>query len=78
MVVDEELDRITIDALKAKDAGTLRTLPVERLDLGTSEIRNWVTAAGALEALDMTLVHYITSYPTLSGTGIGNCFAYWT
>ena len=78
VVVDEELDRITIDALAAKDADTLCTLPVERLNLGTSEIRNWVTAAGALEALDMTLVDYITSYRSLAGTGIGHGFAYWT
>ena len=78
VVVDEELDHTVIDALAAKDADTLCTLPVERLNLGTSEIRNWITAAGALEALDMTLVGYIASYRSLAGTGIGHCFASWT
>ena len=77
VIIDEELDRITIDALREHDADRLGALPTEKLNLGTSEIRNWVVAAGALEALPMTLVSYEPCYRTEAGTGLGMAFAYW-
>src|SRR5207302_8277361 len=49
--IDEDLDHRVIDALLERDEQSLKTLPVEYLETGSSEIRNWVTVAGALESL---------------------------
>jgi hypothetical protein len=78
-IVDEEVDHMTIDAVVEKDADRLRSLPTDRLNLGTSEIRNWVTVAGAMEPLDVKLIgdDYIPAYRTPAGTGCGMAFAYW-
>ena len=38
---------------------------------------NWVTAAGALEHLDMELVDYLPVYRSPAGTGGGWGFARW-
>lgn len=76
--IDEALDGEVIRALRAKDAGALQALPREKLNSGSSEIRNWICAAGALEHLDLRWVHYAPGYRTLAGTGTGLCFGYWT
>src|SRR5439155_22436558 len=57
-VVDEELDRRALKAMKEKDAAALKSLPRERMQAGSSEIRNWITVAGASEQLDMELFDY--------------------
>ncbi len=79
VIIDEELDRTVIDALLEKDSDRLRSLPPERLNraAGTTEIRNWIVAAGALEPLDMTLVSYEPGYRSPAATGLGMGFAYW-
>ncbi|HZR76995.1 hypothetical protein [Bradyrhizobium sp.] len=78
-VVDEELDKIVIDALVGGDADTLRKLPRKRLNRGpgTPEILNWVTVAAAMAPIKMTLVGYTPCYRSLAGTGHGICFGYW-
>jgi len=78
VIIDEELDRMTVDALLKKDRERLCSLPVEKLKLGTSEIRNWVAAAGALEHLQMELLDYIPAYRSPAGTGCGMAFAQWS
>ena len=75
--VDEALDGEIIRALREKDANALQTLPREQLNSGSSEIRNWICAAGALEHLDLRWVHYCPGYRTPAGTGTGLCFASW-
>jgi 3-O-methylgallate 3,4-dioxygenase len=75
--VDEELDREVIRALKEKDSGALEGLRREQLNAGSSEIRNWICAAGALEHLDLRWVSYCPGYRTPAGTGTGMCFASW-
>lgn len=77
VILDEEIDDMTLTALAAKDADALANLPVDRLTRGTSEIRNWVVLAGATEPLDMTLIDYIPCYRTMAGTGCGMGFATW-
>ena len=77
VILDEEIDDMTLTALKAKDADALANLPVDRLTGGTSEIRNWVVLAGAPEPLDMTLIDYVPCYRTMAGTGCGMGFASW-
>ncbi len=77
-IIDEGIDRATIDAIYEKDAEALRTLPRERLNLGTSEIRNWISAAGAFEPMEVTFVgDYMPCYRSPAGTGCGMAFAYW-
>lgn len=75
--VDEALDGEVIRALREKDAGALQALPREQLNAGSSEIRNWICAAGALEHLDLRWLQYCPGYRTLAGTGTGLCFASW-
>src|SRR5581483_3856857 len=55
-ILDEEIDHATLDGVMEKDADALRNLPRERLNLGTSEIRNWITVAGAMEPMDVHLI----------------------
>ena len=77
VVIDEELDRMTLDALERKDREKLCSLPVEKLRRGTSEIRNWIATAGALEHLQMELIDYIPAYRSPAGTGCGMAFVEW-
>ena len=76
-VIDEKLDRGVLKALQEKDADHLRTLPVELLNSGNSEIRNWITVAGMVEDKDMTLVDYVPCYRSPASTGCAMAFAYW-
>lgn len=78
VVIDEDLDRLTIEALLRKDRDRLCSLPREKLCGGTSEILNWVALAGAMEPMDMKLLDYVTTYRSPAGTGCGMAFAYWT
>jgi hypothetical protein len=77
VIIDEEIDRMTIDGLQSKDREKLYALPRERLKGGTSEILNWVALAGAVEPLEMTLLDYFPAYRSPAATGCGSAFAYW-
>src|SRR5205823_13655614 len=59
-VIEEDLDEKIIGALKKKDGDALTAFPVEYFNSGTSEIRNWMVVAGALEEtnLGFELVNY--------------------
>lgn len=76
--VDEELDREVLRALREKDTGALQALPRNKLNGGSSEIRNWICAAGALEQLPLTWMDYQPGYRTPAGTGTGLGFAIWS
>jgi 3-O-methylgallate 3,4-dioxygenase len=76
-VVEEDLDRAIIEALRRKDLDFLAGLDPRRLKAGSSEIRNWIVAAGAATDLDLTWISYTPSYRTPAGTGIGLAFARW-
>ncbi|MGH6988777.1 MAG: hypothetical protein ACREFD_07115 [Stellaceae bacterium] len=75
--VDEELDRRVIEGFKAGQADLLRTLPVAALNSGSSEIRNWIAVAGAVEGKDNRWLEYQPLYRTPAGTGIGVGFGVW-
>jgi 3-O-methylgallate 3,4-dioxygenase len=72
--IDEALDRQVLQALERRDAGSLATLPVEKLNSGSSEIRNWIAMAGACEHLPLAWSEYIPAYRTPAGTGTGLAF----
>ena len=74
-VVDEEWDRAVIDALRRHDAGFFRRAPLSKLQAGSSEIRNWICMAGAVDMLDLAWVNYVPGYRTPALTGTGLCFA---
>ena len=76
-VVDEALDRHVLDILARRDADAVTALPLDSLNSGNSEIRNWIAAAGALEGLTMRLVDYVPCYRSEAGTGCGMAFAVW-
>jgi hypothetical protein len=76
-VVDEELDHRVLDGIASRDAGILGSLSRDQLRSGTSEILNWIVAAGALENLAPTVLDYVPGYRTPAGTGAGMAFARW-
>ena len=78
VVIDEEIDAMTIDGLKNKKVEVLFRLPREKLRGGTSEILNWVALAGAMENRDLKYFEYVTTYRSPAATGCGMGFAYWT
>jgi len=75
--VDEELDRGLLDACKRNDAEALCSIPVAKLNSGSSEIRNWLTVAGAAAHLKTAWQEYIPCYRSAAGTGCGMGFAVW-
>jgi hypothetical protein len=77
VVIDEEIDEMTIDGLRNKKPENLWRLPRERLWGGTSEILNWVALAGVAESMDLKFLEYVTTYRSPAATGCGMGFAYW-
>ena len=64
--------------LRRKDAAAIEGLPREKLNSGSSEIRNWIAVAGAVEHLGLEWSLYEPGYRTPAGTGTGLGFAYWS
>ena len=77
-VVDEELDLRVIEALKARDVQTLRSIPRAALKSGSSETLNWILTAGAVDAMPMRMAEYQALYRTEAGTGVGAAFCVWS
>ena len=76
-LVNEELDREVIEALRRKDYATLKALPAKKLLSGSSEIRNWIAVAAAVDGLKLDWVSYVPGYRSRALTGVGLCFAHW-
>jgi hypothetical protein len=76
-VVDAELDGRILAALQQGRPEVLRSLARGELQSGSSEILNWVLAAGALEGLSLAWSEYFPIYRTPAGTGIGAAFVCW-
>ncbi len=68
---------MALNGMQQTDAEALASLPRHRLHSGNSEIRNWVTAAGSLEHLEMELVDDVPVYRSPAGTGGGWGLALW-
>jgi len=75
--VDEELDRGVLKACKDNDGEALASIPVEKLNSGSSEIRNWIAVAGAAAHLKVDWQEYIPCYRSAAGTGCGMGFSVW-
>jgi hypothetical protein len=76
-VVNEHLDRTVLDAIANDDADTLCNLPGELLNSGTSEIRNWITVAGAMQGHAVDWCDYVPIVRSPAGTGCGMGFLGW-
>ncbi|MFD0849757.1 protocatechuate 3,4-dioxygenase [Sphingosinicella xenopeptidilytica] len=78
-VVDEAWDRMFLEAMRTRDAKTLRALPQNELMAGTSECKSWIAASAAMDraGLSMTVVDYQKLYRTEGGTGSSCAFTRW-
>ncbi|MBZ5578856.1 MAG: protocatechuate 3,4-dioxygenase [Acidobacteriia bacterium] len=78
-VVDESFDACVLEALQKGDAARLAALPENMFQSGTSEIKNWIVAAGMMAeaGLSMKLVDYVPCYRSEAGTGSAMGFARW-
>jgi hypothetical protein len=78
-VVEEDIDQDVLTAMKNKDDKRLTSFPEEHFMSGTSEIRNWMALAGALDGtdLEMRLLDYVPCYRSTAGTGNAMGFAEW-
>jgi seryl-tRNA synthetase len=78
-VLDEDFDAKVLEAMQAGDEATLTSLPEEMFQSGTSEIKNWIVAAGMMAeaGLTMKLIDYVPCYRSEAGTGSAMGFARW-
>ena len=78
-VVDEELDRGFLDAMKRKDKNALMAIPPYMFRSGSSELKNWIPVSGAMHeaGLEMSYLEYQPLYRSAAGTGSGMAFAIW-
>jgi len=76
-IVDETLDRRVLESMASGASGGLATIPRAALNSGSSEILNWVLAAGAIGGLPLAWCEYQPIYRTPAGTGIGVAVAVW-
>jgi 3-O-methylgallate 3,4-dioxygenase len=77
-VVDEELDRGLLGAIGKNDSDHLSQIPEHKLQSGSSEIKNWIVAAGALSDLRFEVIDYVPGYRSPGGTGCGMAVARWS
>jgi 3-O-methylgallate 3,4-dioxygenase len=75
--VDEEIDRLALKGLTEANAEILSTLPRYKLQSATTEILNWVAAAGAMGDTPMELITYQPGYRSPAGTGCGCAVGRW-
>ena len=75
-VIDEAYDEAFMAALERNDRGYLAAMKSADLVEGTSEIRNWIIAAGALDR-GGGMVDYVPCYRQPTGVGCAMGFATW-
>jgi len=76
-VVDEELDQTVLKAIAGGESSVLEGLPEDKLQSGSSEIKNWIAAAAALAHLSFEEIDYVPGYRSAAGTGCGMAFGRW-
>lgn len=78
-VIDEDFDKIFFDAFDRRDVEGLTSIEEGYFQSGTSELKNWITAAGILfnTELEGWMVDYVPCYRSEAGTGTANGWVYW-
>jgi 3-O-methylgallate 3,4-dioxygenase len=78
-VIDEQLDRTFLDALRTRSAAAITSMREDMLQSGSSEIKNWIALAGAMadSTCEFSLVDYVPCYRSEAGTGTANGFVCW-
>lgn len=78
-VIDEALDRQIFDALAVRDGERLCSIGEDWLQSGSSELKNWIAAAGVLFETELAgdVVGYEPCYRSEAGTGTANGFVAW-
>jgi OH-DDVA oxygenase len=79
-VIDEDFDRLILDAIDTRDGEKLCAIGEDWFQSGTSELKNWIAAAGALFETELTggLIGYQPCYRSEAGTGTANGFVAWS
>ncbi len=77
--IDEELDGRFLSALEGRDGEALCGIERALLQSGSSELLNWIVAAGILfpTRLSGGVVDYVPCYRSDAGTGTANGFVCW-
>lgn len=77
--IDEDFDNAFMAALDKRDRQHLEAIPQNILMQGTSEMRNWIAAAGALFETDLkgSTIGYVPCYRSEAGTGTAQGFVSW-
>lgn len=75
-VIDEQFDAAFIKAIENRDEGYLSSIPASTLVAGTSELRNWIIAAGAMNN-GARMIDYVPCYRNDKGVGCAMGFATW-
>jgi OH-DDVA oxygenase len=78
--IDEDLDQRFLAAIEDRDRDTLCGFEQILLQSGSSELRNWIAAAGMVfdTGLSGDIVDYVPCYRSEAGTGTANGFICWT
>lgn len=78
-VIDEDLDRRFFEAIDRRDGEALCSIDESYLQSGSSELKNWIAAAGVLFDTELTggVVDYQPCYRSEAGTGTANGFVFW-
>ncbi|MCW3837606.1 protocatechuate 3,4-dioxygenase [Sphingomonas canadensis] len=78
-VIDEAFDQKFFEALRNRDAEALCAIEDKHLQSGTSELKTWIAAAGALFDTNLKgdVVGYEACYRSEAGTGTANGFVAW-
>jgi 3-O-methylgallate 3,4-dioxygenase len=78
-VIDEQLDRAFLDALRKRSAADITGFREDLLQSGNSEVKNWIALSGAMADSDreFSIVDYVPCYRSEAGTGTANGFVCW-
>lgn len=78
-VIDEAVDAVILDSMRRHEFGPIEALGEAIFQAGTSEVKNWIPVAGAMDELgyEMKLVDYVPCYRSEAGTGNAMGFACW-
>ena len=77
--IDEELDQLMLSAITEGDVDRITQVQESYFQAGTSEMKNWIPVASAMQAggLKPTVVDYVPCYRSLAGTGNAMAFVHW-